>query len=66
MRGKPKRSDVMDRLELAWRAFQKLSRSERREFLRMVSDWQQQRRGDHREPAPPVQKLADALAKVAL
>ena len=56
----------MDRLTVAWTAFQKLSRSERREFMRMVGDWQQERRGDHPVPAPKVQQLADALAKVAL
>ena len=56
----------MDRLELAWTAFQNLSRNERAQFLRMVGDWQQARRGDHPVPAPPVQKLADALAKVSL
>jgi hypothetical protein len=67
---------ALDRLEAAWTAFEALSRSERREFLRRVRDWHLQRRieavasrgGDyrHRRRVPPVPDLADALAEVSL
>ena len=60
---------ALDRLEAAWTAFEGLSRSERREFMRSLKDWHLQRRieavasrGGDLGHVPPVQEFAAALA----
>jgi hypothetical protein len=56
----------MDRLELAWRAFEALPRVERAEFLRRLKDRERERYGgDHRRPVPP-EEIGKVLSRVRL
>ena len=47
-----------------WALFLGMTQCERAQFMRWLVDWQHER--DHGEPAPPVQRLADAMAAVEL
>ena len=59
-------------MAVACEAFERLSRSERREYMRWLKDWHLQRRmaavaargGDTRRRVPPVMELASAMAQM--